>query len=98
MENEFQKYIKAAELMKILAHPVRICIVKGLLEKGECNVTYMQECLDTPQSTVSQHVQKLKAAGVIEGRRKGLEIYYKVTDKKAAELIMLLLQEKKEQE
>ena len=36
----------------------------------------MQTCLDIPQSTVSQHIQKLKAAGIIEGDRTGLEINY----------------------
>lgn len=79
-----------AELLKVLAHPVRLCIVKGLLENGECNVTYMQSCLETPQSTVSQHLQKLKAAGIIEGRRNGLEIYYKVCNDKAARVIRAL--------
>ena len=94
MDKEFDKYNEMAEMLKVLAHPVRLCIVKGLLEKGECNVTYMQLCLDTPQSTVSQHLQKLKAAGIIEGRRKGLEIYYSICNKKVAELVNLLINEK----
>ena len=90
MNMNYHKYSDTAELLKVLAHPVRLCIVKGLLEKGECNVSYMQECLDTPQSTVSQHLQKLRAAGIIEGRRNGLEIYYKVCDEKVAELVKVL--------
>ena len=94
MDHDFQKFNETAELLKTLAHPVRICIVKGLLEKGECNVSYMQSCLNTPQSTISQHIQKLKSAGIIEGRRNGLEIYYKVKDEKIAELIKVLLNEK----
>jgi DNA-binding transcriptional ArsR family regulator len=53
----------------------------------------MQSCLGTPQSTVSQHIQKLKAAGIIEGRRNGLEIYYKVKNMKIAELMKTLFQE-----
>ncbi len=56
-------------------------------------MTYMQSCLGTPQSTVSQHIQKLKAAGIIEGRRSGLEIFYKVKNDKVAELIRLLFYE-----
>ncbi|MGF7142424.1 ArsR family transcriptional regulator [Anaerotaenia torta] len=93
MNNNFHKYNETAELLKTIAHPVRLCIIKGLLEKGECNVTYMQSCLGTPQSTVSQHIQKLKAAGIIEGRRSGLEIFYKVKNNKVAELIRLLFYE-----
>lgn len=91
MNNNIEHYTEAAELLKVLAHPVRLCIVNGLLEKGECNVSYMQGCLKTPQSTVSQHIQKLKAAGIIEGRREGLEIYYRIKDKRVAELIKLLV-------
>jgi ArsR family transcriptional regulator len=90
MDKDYSKYADTAELLKVLAHPVRLCIVKGLLEKGECNVSYMQSCLDTPQSTVSQHLQKLRAAGIIEGRRRGLEIYYQVSNDKVAELVKAL--------
>lgn len=92
MEYNFNKYSDTAEMLKTLAHPVRLCIIKGLLEKGECNVTYMQACLNTPQSTVSQHIQKLKAAGIIEGRRNGLEIYYQVCNNKVAALVKLLFE------
>lgn len=90
MEKNYNKYSDTAELLKVLAHPVRLCIVKGLLEKGECNVTYMQECLETPQSTISQHLQKLRMAGIIVGRRNGLEIYYQVSNKRVADLIKAL--------
>ena len=90
MDKTSKKYYQTAEMLKVIAHPVRLCIIKGLLEKGECNVTYMQSCLDTPQSTVSQHLQKLRTAGIIEGRREGLEIYYKVADKKVADLIRFI--------
>lgn len=54
MEN-VTKYEGMAELLKALAHPVRLCIVKGLMDK-KCNVTHMQDCLELPQSTISQHI------------------------------------------
>lgn len=69
---------ETSEILKALAHPVRLCIVAGLLDKGKCNVNYMKECLGLPQSTVSQHLQKLRAAGIIAGERNGLEIFYSV--------------------
>lgn len=90
LEKDFTKYNETAELLKVLAHPVRLCIVKGLIEKGECNVTYMQSCLDTPQSTTSQHLQKLRSAGIVEGKRNGLEINYRVCNDKVYELIKTL--------
>lgn len=93
MESNYKQYNEVSELLKVLAHPVRLCIVRGLLRKGSCNVTYMQDCLDMPQSTVSQHLQKLKAAGIIEGERNGLEINYKVCDNRVENLIKVLLGE-----
>ncbi len=90
MDNNIDNYTEAAEILKVLAHPVRLCMVNGLLEKGECNVSFMQSCLKTPQSTVSQHLQKLKSAGIIEGRREGLEIYYRIKDERIGELVRIL--------
>lgn len=94
MDSDLSKYNSTAEMLKVLAHPVRLCIVKGLLEKGECNVSYMQDCLAAPQSTISQHLQKLRAAGIIEGKRNGLEINYSVCNDKVGLLIDLLLNDK----
>ncbi len=91
MDKDYSKYTETAELLKILAHPVRLCIVKGLIENGGCNVSHMQQCLNIPQSTVSQHLQKLKAAGVIEGKRNGLEMNYKVCDKRVIAFIKNML-------
>lgn len=79
-----------AELLKALAHPVRLCIVHGLVEHGECNVSHMQSCLDAPQSTVSQHLQKLRAAGIITGVRNGLEVNYKISDQRVVQLVRIL--------
>lgn len=90
MTNNFKEYDDKAEILKVLAHPVRLCIVKGLLEKGECNVTYMQNCLEIPQSTLSQHIQKLRTAKIIEGTRNGLEINYKICNPLVIKLIQVL--------
>ncbi len=90
MEKDFNKYNHKAEILKVLAHPVRLCIVKGLMENGECNVSHMQLCLDAPQSTISQHLQKLRSAGIIEGRRNGLEIYYSIRNKAIEDLIKVV--------
>lgn len=93
MDNNIKRYEDASELLKALAHPVRLCIVKGLLEKKECNVTYMQECLGLPQSTVSQHLQKLRSMGIVETERNGLEVLYHVSDMRIKQLVDLLFKE-----
>lgn len=86
---DMKKYIQKSELLKAVAHPVRLCIIRGLINQ-QCNVTKMQECLNLPQSTVSQHLAKLKSAGIIEGERKGLEVCYKVVNKQIREIVELL--------
>lgn len=87
---DMKQYEKKAELLKALAHPHRLCIVKGLMENN-CNVTHIQNCLGLPQSTVSQHISKLKAAGIIEGKREGSNICYSVVDKDVINIIRVLL-------
>ena len=91
MDMNYKELEKISEVLKALAHPVRLCIAKGLLEKGECNVSHMQSCLEMPQSTVSQHIQKLKSAGIIEGDRNGLEIIYKIKDEKIKKIITAII-------
>ena len=95
MDMDTNKYNEIAEVLKALAHPVRLCIVRGLIEKGGCNVCHMQECLGMPQSTTSQHLQKLRSAGIISGQRTGLEVTYKVCDQRVVELIKLIFPEQK---
>jgi len=79
-----------AEFLKVLAHPVRLCIVRGLMSQDECNVSHIQNCLERPQSTISQHLAKLRSAGIIKGRRCGLEVYYRVINEDAKKIVRLL--------
>ncbi|SHJ92999.1 ArsR/SmtB family transcription factor [Tepidibacter formicigenes] len=89
-KNDTKLFEEYSELLKALSHPVRLCIVKGLLDNGSSNVSNMQNCLDMPQSTISQHVSKLKSAGIISGERNGLEIIYKVSNDKVEKIIKAL--------
>lgn len=75
--------------LKAISHPYRLCIIKGLMENS-CNVSKIQECLGLPQSTVSQHLSKLKAAGIVEGVRSGLEVCYSVVDEDVKEIVNII--------
>lgn len=87
MNNNFKDYNNISEILKVIAHPVRLCILRGLMENGNCNVSHMQSCLEIPQSTVSQHLQKLRTAKLIEGTRNGLEINYKISSPEVQKLL-----------
>jgi ArsR family transcriptional regulator len=56
----------------------------------ESNVTTIQECLDLPQSTVSQHLFKLKAARIIKGERKGQKISYQIINEDIRKIVKIL--------
>lgn len=92
MTSRLEAYERKASILKILGHPVRLCIVNGLLSK-ECNVTGIQECLKLPQSTVSQHLSILKAHGIVKGERNGLEITYSVVDDDVKRLVRAFMDE-----
>ena len=85
MENT--EFDRLAEIFKALSHPIRLQIVFGLVEKKECNVTKMVEKLNMPQPNVSQHINILKNAGIIDGYRKGNQICYRVKDDIAEKIV-----------
>lgn len=85
--------IEYAEMLKALAHPVRLCIVHGLINCDGSNVSNIQNCLNMPQSTISQHLSKLRSYGIITGERNGLEIIYKVSNDKVKALVEAIFNE-----
>ena len=84
---EDRELARAAEMLKALSHPVRLCIVRGLWQSGGCNVAHMQQCLEAPQSTISQHLAKMRAVGIIEGERNGLEVVYRLKSRAVEQLL-----------
>lgn len=87
-----QAFQAKADLLRALAHPQRLCIIKTLCECELLNVKDMQLCLDQAQSTVSQHLSRLKAAGLILGERQGNEIYYRIASPDLRQMLQELVQ------
>lgn len=87
LKTKSEELTEYAVLLKAIAHPVRLCIVKGLIENGPHNVSDMHSCLEMAQSTVSQHLAKLKSAGILTSERVGTEIIYSVDNKFIEEII-----------
>lgn len=79
-----------ADLLKAIAHPIRLCIVKGLLAEEGCNVSEMQHCLNIPQSTLSQHLAKLRESGILKSERNGLERNYYVVNDQIVKIVEAL--------
>lgn len=90
VSNEMHKIPEAdVELLKIMAHPVRLQIVKELEHRKICNVTQLTELLDIPQSTVSQHLSKMRGK-ILRSERRGLEMYYHIVNSKACQIVGVL--------
>lgn len=65
-----------AAMAKALAHPARIAILQFLIQKKSCICGDIVDELPLSQSTVSQHLQALKSAGLIQGSIEGPRICY----------------------
>jgi len=63
--------------LKLLADPSRVRIVL-LLEREELSVAELQDVLGMGQSTISTHLSQLKQAGIVEDRRTGKNILYRL--------------------
>lgn len=65
-----------AEMAKALGHPARVAILKELARRDSCVCGEIVEVLPLAQSTVSQHLKELKAAGLIKGTVEGVKSCY----------------------
>ncbi len=87
---DFDYYTRPVDILRILGHPMRLMIVRGLISKGPLNVSELQKLLRVPQSTMSQQLIKLKQFKVVSYERKGNEVYYTVDDEKVIGVIKLM--------
>src|SRR5882672_7665107 len=65
-----------SELCRALGHPIRVAIVRMLLERGGCICGDIVDRLPLAQATVSQHLKVLRETGWIEGDVDGPRICY----------------------
>ena len=65
-----------ARLAKAIAHPARVAIVRLLVRQQGCIVGDIVGQLPLAQSTISQHLKQLKAAGLIRGEVDGPRVCY----------------------
>lgn len=75
-----------AELFKALGHPARIRILERL-RTGEQTVSELQEVLEIDPSSVSQQLAVLRGRRLVEGRKQGTSVYYRVVDERVYELL-----------
>jgi DNA-binding transcriptional ArsR family regulator len=75
-----------AEFFRVLGHPVRVRILE-LLRDGERSVGELQAALGIDSSGTSQHLGALRKQGLLESRREGTSVYYRVKDPRTFQLL-----------
>jgi len=70
-------YKKQTDLLKTIAHPTRLAVLE-ILRDGEQCVCHMEAMLKLRQASISQQLMILRQSGLVEFRRDGLNMYYRV--------------------
>lgn len=80
-----------ARFFRALGDPTRIRLLQLLTEAsaGECSVSELTAAIDAPQSRVSTHLGCLRWCGLVQTRREGKQVYYRVADRRVRELLAL---------
>ena len=66
-----------AQVVKALAHPSRIVIAEALIDGEQC-VCELTALVGADMSTVSKHLSIMKAAGLVEVEKRGLNVFYRL--------------------
>ena len=75
-----------ASLFRVLGHPVRVRILE-LLRDGERSVGALQADLGLDSGGTSQHLAALRRIGLVESRREGTSVIYRVGDERVFDLL-----------
>lgn len=87
---QMQKNVAAAELLlKQLANANRLMVLCHLVS-GEKTVGELAESVGLSQSALSQHLAKLRDAGLVASDKRGLSVYYRICSMEAQALLSVL--------
>ncbi len=84
---DHEKLERASELLKVIAHPSRIGIIRLLEDKNRMTVSEIFERLNLEQAVVSQHLRLLKDKGVLMCEREGKNRYYFLKNQQFSKII-----------
>ncbi|MFG1397879.1 ArsR/SmtB family transcription factor [Roseixanthobacter pseudopolyaromaticivorans] len=79
----------AAALLAAMAHPKRLLVLCRLVD-GECAAGDLAAQVGLSPSALSQHLAKMRAAGIVDSRREGQAIYYFLAGREARAVLETL--------
>ncbi|MCU0237103.1 MAG: metalloregulator ArsR/SmtB family transcription factor [Acidobacteria bacterium] len=77
---------RVAAILKTLAHPQRLFLLCRLA-RGEATVSELREACGASQSLISQHLTRMRREGIVQARREGNFVHYRILDPKLSALI-----------
>lgn len=86
LKNTQSRAEHVAQIIKAIAHPLRLRILAILCE-GAKNVTTLAVRLDTAQSLISQHLRVMRSEGLVIAERKGSRVYYALAREQLKSLV-----------
>ncbi|WP_085792169.1 ArsR/SmtB family transcription factor [Roseivivax jejudonensis] len=87
----FERVDDATDYLKTLSHRGRLLILHHL-QDGEKSVTELERLLDSRQAAVSQMLARLRGDALVQTRREGKTIYYRLDDPETGRVLDLLRQ------
>ncbi|MGC1166890.1 MAG: metalloregulator ArsR/SmtB family transcription factor [Solirubrobacterales bacterium] len=75
-----------AEFFRTLGHPIRVRVLE-LLRDGEMKVGDLQTELEIDSSGASQHLSAMRRQGLLDARKEGTSVYYRVRDPRVFQLL-----------
>lgn len=79
-------YDRAAELGKAIGHPTRLQILQVLRDEEAC-VCHLEAVLGQRQAHISQHLARLRDAGLVVDRREGMNVFYSLAARELGPLV-----------
>lgn len=76
-----------ADVFRAIGHPVRLKILDTLGAGGEACVCHLEATLGLRQAYLSQHLARLREAGLVIDRREGLNVYYRLASPVIADIL-----------
>ncbi|HPG05992.1 MAG: helix-turn-helix transcriptional regulator [Saprospiraceae bacterium] len=73
-----EKLQVSTEIMRALAHPLRLRILEFIDRNGKINVNKIYNTLNLEQSITSQHLKVLRLAGVVKQQKQGKYVLYSI--------------------
>ncbi len=76
-QNEMMLYEKQAEVAQAIAHPIRLAVLNFLRDGEQC-VCDIAEAVGSERSNLSRHLSVMVSAGVLDSRKEGLKVFYRL--------------------